>query len=1697
MDITSFLRDNNLPIPLFLLSTIIFLLLVVKLTKPSSLKNLPPGPPRLPIIGNLHQVGDRPHVSTAKFAKEYGPLISLRLGKQVLVVASSPEAAMEILKTQDRFLSSRVVPTAFQQTSLIPHSVIWSECNQTWKSLRTLCRTEMFSSKALESQSRLRDERLGTLKDFLHTKQGQLINVEDVVFTTLFNTLSSIIFARDFLDLNDEHGTRDGLKESLHKIIEYGGITKDFGSFFPMFERFDLQGIRKGTMRQYNKTFAHWEDIIEERRARINSSTWSSEQAQSFLDRMLENGFSNDQINQLVTELFVAGTNTTTTSVVWAMTELVRHKEVMSKIVEEIGREIKSDTMTDSELSKLPYLQACIKEAMRLHPPVPLLLPHMAAETCEVMNYTIPKNSKIFVNLWAMGRDPKVWDDPLSFKPERFIGSKVDFKGQDFELLPFGSGRRMCPGMPSGVKSVQLILASLIREFDLALPEDVDPLKLDMNDKFGIALKMETPLKLLFKRKPESRYKLNTHVRKVPSLLTLLCNIVDHQNGLLEEPVCVDLNLPPGPPRLPIIGNLHQVGDRPHVSTAKFAKEYGPLISLRLGKQVLVVASSPEAAMEILKTQDRFLSSRVVPTAFQQTSLIPHSVIWSECNQTWKSLRTLCRTEMFSSKALESQSRLRDERLGTLKDFLHTKQGQLINVEDVVFTTLFNTLSSIIFARDFLDLNDEHGTRDGLKESLHKIIEYGGITKDFGSFFPMFERFDLQGIRKGTMRQYNKTFAHWEDIIEERRARINSSTWSSEQAQSFVDRMLENGFSNDQINQLVTELFVAGTNTTTTSVVWAMTELVRHKEVMSKIVEEIGREIKSDTMTDSELSKLPYLQACIKEAMRLHPPVPLLLPHMAAETCEVMNYTIPKNSKIFVNLWAMGRDPKVWDDPLSFKPERFIGSKVDFKGQDFELLPFGSGRRMCPGMPSGVKSVQLILASLIREFDLALPEDVDPLKLDMNDKFGIALKMETPLKLLFKRKPESRYKLNTHVRKVPSLLTLFCNIVDHQNGLLEEPVCVDLRQQSPDPSLLLSTIIFLLLVVKLTKPSSLKNLPPGPPRLPIIGNLHQVGDRPHVSTAKFAKEYGPLISLRLGKQVLVVASSPEAAMEILKTQDRFLSSRVVPTAFQQTSLIPHSVIWSECNQTWKSLRTLCRTEMFSSKALESQSRLRDERLGTLKDFLHTKQGQLINVEDVVFTTLFNTLSSIIFARDFLDLNDEHGTRDGLKESLHKIIEYGGITKDFGSFFPMFERFDLQGIRKGTMRQYNKTFAHWEDIIEERRARINSSTWSSEQAQSFLDRMLENGFSNDQINQLVTELFVAGTNTTTTSVVWAMTELVRHKEVMSKIVEEIGREIKSDTMTDSELSKLPYLQACIKEAMRLHPPVPLLLPHMAAETCEVMNYTIPKNSKIFVNLWAMGRDPKVWDDPLSFKPERFIGSKVDFKGQDFELLPFGSGGGCVPECHQFDLALPEDVDPLKLDMNDKFGIALKMETPLKLLFKRKPESRYKINTHVRKVPSLLTLLCNIVDHQNGLLEDTVCVDLNLPPGPPRLPIIGNLHQVGDRPHVSTAKFAKEYGPLISLRLGKQVLVVASSPEAAMEILKTQDRFLSSRVVPTAFQQTSLIPHSVIWSECNQTWKSLRTLCRTEMFSSKALESQSRLRDERLGTLKDFLHTKQGQ
>ncbi|KAM7499621.1 hypothetical protein LguiA_024035 [Lonicera macranthoides] len=176
----------------------------------------------------------------------------------------------------------------------------------------------------------------------------------------------------------------------------------------------------------------------------------------------------------------------------------------MYKIREKIRREISADSINKTQISQLPYLHACVKETLRLHPLVPFLLPHRTLDTCEVMNYTflqvmnytIPKNLQVIVNVWAIGRDPLVWEDP-----KRFVDYNLDFKGQDFEFLQFGIGKRMCLGLPLGTKQVHLILTYLIHQFDWLLPNDDDPLELDRTEKFGITLQMEQPLLLIPKLK--------------------------------------------------------------------------------------------------------------------------------------------------------------------------------------------------------------------------------------------------------------------------------------------------------------------------------------------------------------------------------------------------------------------------------------------------------------------------------------------------------------------------------------------------------------------------------------------------------------------------------------------------------------------------------------------------------------------------------------------------------------------------------------------------------------------------------------------------------------------------------------------------------------------------------------------------------------------------------------------------------------------------------------------------------------------------------------------------------------------------------------------------------------------------------------------------------------------------------------------
>jgi len=194
-------------------------------------------------------------------------------------------------------------------------------------------------------------------------------------------------------------------------------------------------------------------------------------------------------------DLFVAGTDTTSSTLEWAMVELLRNPDKLTKARDELHQTIgKGNHLEESDISRLPYLQAVIKETFRLHPSLPLLVPRKAGVDVEINGFTIPKGAQILINVWAMGRDPTIWEDPSSFMPERFIGSNIDVRGNSFDLIPFGGGRRICLGLPLATRMLHMMLGSLVHWFDWKLEDGVEPESMDMEEKFGISLQKAKPL---------------------------------------------------------------------------------------------------------------------------------------------------------------------------------------------------------------------------------------------------------------------------------------------------------------------------------------------------------------------------------------------------------------------------------------------------------------------------------------------------------------------------------------------------------------------------------------------------------------------------------------------------------------------------------------------------------------------------------------------------------------------------------------------------------------------------------------------------------------------------------------------------------------------------------------------------------------------------------------------------------------------------------------------------------------------------------------------------------------------------------------------------------------------------------------------------------------------------------------------------
>ncbi|KAL2896664.1 Cytochrome P450 76AD1 [Bienertia sinuspersici] len=326
-------------------------------------------------------------------------------------------------------------------------------------------------------------------------QKGQAVDIGKAAFTTSLNLLSKLFFSKELAN-HKSHSSQE-LKELIWNIMEDIG-KPNYADYFPILGCIDPLGIRRRLACSFDKLIAVFQKIISQRLPHDSSKRTTDDVLDVLLDLYKQNELTMAEINHLLVDIFDAGTDTTSSTFEWVMAELIRNPDMMVKAQNEIEQILGKDKqIQESDIIKLPYLQALIKETLRLHPPTVFLLPRKADIDVELHGYVIPKGAQVLVNLWAIGRDPHVWENPKIFSPERFMGSEIDVKGRDFGLIPFGAGRRICPGMNLAIRMLTLMLATLLQFFNWKLEKGVNPQDLDMDEKFGIALQKTEPLRII------------------------------------------------------------------------------------------------------------------------------------------------------------------------------------------------------------------------------------------------------------------------------------------------------------------------------------------------------------------------------------------------------------------------------------------------------------------------------------------------------------------------------------------------------------------------------------------------------------------------------------------------------------------------------------------------------------------------------------------------------------------------------------------------------------------------------------------------------------------------------------------------------------------------------------------------------------------------------------------------------------------------------------------------------------------------------------------------------------------------------------------------------------------------------------------------------------------------------------------------
>ncbi|KAK2982401.1 hypothetical protein RJ640_026244 [Escallonia rubra] len=478
------------------------------------------------------------------------------------------------------------------------------------------------------------------------------------------------------------------------------------------------------------------------------------------------------------------------------------------------------------------------------------------------------------------------------------------------------------------------------------------------------------------------------------ALLALFCAII--LAVIVSRLRSKRFKLPPSPIPVPVFGNWLQVGDDlNHRNLTAFAKKLGDIFLLRMGQRNLVVVSSPDLAKEVLHTQGVEFGSRTRNVVFDIFTGKGQDMVFTVYGEHWRKMRRIMTVPFFTNKVVQQYRHGWEDEIGrVVDDVMKNPKASTVGIvlRKRLQLMMYNNMYRIMFDRRFENEEDPLFVKlralNGERSRLAQSFEY-----NYGDFIPILRPF-LRGYLKICKEVKERRLQLFKDyFLDERKKLASTKSSDTNELKCAIDHILDaqhkGEINEDNVLYIVENINVAAIETTLWSIEWGIAELVNHPEIQEKLRNELdavlGRGVQ---ITEPDTHKLPYLQAVIKETLRLRMAIPLLVPHMNLHDAKLGGYDVLAESKVLVNAWWLANNPAQWKNPEEFRPERFLEeeSKVEANGNDFRYLPFGVGRRSCPGIILALPILGITLGRLVQNFELLPPPGQS--RLDTSEKGG-------------------------------------------------------------------------------------------------------------------------------------------------------------------------------------------------------------------------------------------------------------------------------------------------------------------------------------------------------------------------------------------------------------------------------------------------------------------------------------------------------------------------------------------------------------------------------------------------------------------------------------------------------------------------------------------------------------------------------------